>query len=119
DTDFDDDLRYFYQGEPFTGEAVETDPAGRVIGLITFRNGIAHGPDLEWYPDGTRRFEANVVNGNAVGISRQWHHNGQLAEETEFDERGEMVRFQHWNEDGSPAPVQQRALDLQGDQNTI
>jgi antitoxin component YwqK of YwqJK toxin-antitoxin module len=111
DTDFDDDLRYFYKGEPFTGEAVETDPAGRVIALTTFRNGIEHGPNLGWYSDGTRRSEIQVINGNAVGTSRHWHRNGQLAEENNFDEHGELVSRRRWNEDGSPAPVPQRALD--------
>lgn len=111
DTDFDDDLRYFYDGEPFTGEAVETHPNGQVINLITFRNGVEHGPQLGWYPDGSRRSETNVVNGNPVGISRRWHRNGQLAEEGEFDEHGTMTGFCRWDEEGSPIPVPQRALD--------
>jgi len=51
DLDFDDDLQYFYNGEPLTGEAVETAPTGEVIVLTTFRNGIEHGPQRGWYRD--------------------------------------------------------------------
>lgn len=111
ETDFDDDLRYFHQGKPFTGEAIETAPTGELIALTTFRNGIEDGPHLGWYRDGSRRSETTVVNGKAVGISRKWYPNGQIAEEVEFDENGEMVMLRRWNEDGSPAPVRQRALN--------
>lgn len=111
DLDFDDDLQYFYRGEPFTGEAVETAPTGEVIALTTFRNGTEHGPQRGWYRDGSRHSEMTVVNGVAVGTAREWHPNGQIAEEGGFDENGEMVSLRRWNEDGSPAPVRQRAID--------
>jgi len=39
EADFDDDLRYFHQVEPFTGEAIETAPTGELIALTTFRMG--------------------------------------------------------------------------------
>ena len=107
--DFNDDLQYFYDGEPFTGETVETAPTGEVIALTTFRDGIEHGPQRGWYRDGSKKSEVTAVNGLAVGTAREWHPNGQLAEESEFNDRGEMVRVQRWHEDGSPAPVQQRA----------
>jgi len=55
---------------------------------------------------------SNLNTGSkAVGISRKWYPNGQIAEEVEFDENGEMVMLRRWNEDGSPAPVRQRALN--------
>jgi antitoxin component YwqK of YwqJK toxin-antitoxin module len=112
DLDFDDDLQYFYKGELFTGEAVETAPTGEVIALTTFRNGIEHGPQQGWYRDGSIKSELTVVDGLAVGTAREWHPNGQLAEESEFNGRGEMVSVRRWNEDGSPAPVRQRARSM-------
>lgn len=112
DLDFDDDLQYFYKGEPFTGEAVETAPTGEVIALTTFRNGIEHGPQRGWYRDGSKKSEVTVVNRRAVGTAWEWHLNGQLAEESEFNDRGEMVHVRRWHEDGSPAPVQQRARSI-------
>lgn len=112
DLDVDDDLQYLYNGEPFTGEAVETAPTGEVIALTNFRDGIEHGPQWGWYRDGSKKSEITVVNGRAVGTAREWHPNGQLAEESDFNDRGEKSRMRRWHEDGSPAPVQQRARSM-------
>ncbi len=106
DTDMDDGQRFRYRDELFTGELVETDQAGAVIALTTVRNGIAHGPDRGWYPDGTLQSEIEVVDGRAVGTSREWHHNGRLAEERLFDDRGRLVMTRRWNEDGSLIPAE-------------
>lgn len=43
DTDMDDNLSYTYNGELFTGEVVETNPAGDVIELGEYRLGVEHG----------------------------------------------------------------------------
>jgi antitoxin component YwqK of YwqJK toxin-antitoxin module len=102
DTDMDDAQRFLYRGALFTGELVETDPAGTVIALTTIRNGIAHGPDRGWYPDGTLRSEIEVVDGRAVGTSREWHPNGRPAEERDFDEHGRLIAVRSWAADGTP-----------------
>ncbi len=104
DTEFGSDLRYLYEGEPFTGEAVETISEGQVVALSTYRNGLAHGPMFEWYPDGQRKFEGEARDGRAVGVSREWHRNGQLAEERIFDEEGDLVSVRRWDEQGAPQP---------------
>lgn len=104
DTDQDDALRYVYNGELFTGEVVEMDKAGNVVGLTTVREGIPHGPDLGWYPDGRLEGETQVVDGRVVGTSRHWHPNGQLSEERDFDHRGHLVAVRRWNADGAPVP---------------
>lgn len=106
DIDFDDNLRHFYQGAPFSGEAVETDPHGNVVELITFQNGFEEGPQLAWYSDGSRKYESVISNGNPVGLVRKWYRNGHLQEERQFDASGQMVRVQRWHEDGSPVAVQ-------------
>lgn len=104
DTDIDDSLHYLYQGEPFTGEVVETNQAGQILNLITLSGGRGHGLELSWHPNGQLKTETTLEDGRAVGISRAWHPNGQLADEREFDDDGDLVSVIRWNEDGSPAP---------------
>lgn len=111
DTDIGDDLIYRYQGEPFTGELVETNRTGQIITLITLVEGRRHGPELSWFPTGQLETETILEHGRPIGTSRAWHSNGQLADERVFDEQGRVVESRRWNEDGSPAPVQRRAVD--------
>lgn len=35
-------------------------------------------------------------------MSREWHPNGHLAEEREFNDRGRLVAIRRWAEDGTP-----------------
>ena len=72
DTDFDDGLRYFYKGEPLTGEAVETDPDGNMIEITTFRNGVEEG--RSWH--GTRTAHANTRACCRMGIPSAWCASG-------------------------------------------
>lgn len=107
--DIGDDLAYYYEGELFTGEVVETDQNGHIIAFLTLVDGRGNGPEWLWFSDGRLKTETMVRDGRAVGVSREWHPNGQLAQESEFDAQGQMMSIRRWNEDGSPAPVQQRA----------
>lgn len=112
ETDIGDDLAYRYKGELFTGEVVETDPHGRIISLLTLTDGRGNGPELSWFSNGQLKTETTLRDGRPVGASREWHANGALADERVFDERGFLVEYRRWNEDGSPAPVQQRARSM-------
>lgn len=113
DTTLDDDASHFlYDGEPFTGELVETDPAGSVIALTPVVDGRRHGLEQAWYRDGTLRSETTVVGGVAMGTSKEWHPNGRLAEERDFDDRGDLVAVRRWSEDGSPVALDRSRRDL-------
>lgn len=70
DFDTDDYIVVLYEGEPFTGEGVETDVDGNVLTLSTYVNGREHGPQYEWYSDGTPRVQGQVDD-LAVGT---WKH---------------------------------------------
>lgn len=98
---------YFYGDQPFTGEAIETISNGTVIALTTIRDGIPHGPNVEWYPNGQVEYEATIRDGIVVGTSRLWHANGQLAEERDHDDYGHMIGCRRWDESGVPAVDQQ------------
>ena len=102
DTSFDDGFTYMYEGEPVTGEIVETDPDGNVVTVIPVVDGVPNGTERAWYPDGTLRLEIPMVNGAVRGTSRQWHPDGRLAQECDFDDRGDLVAIREWTEDGTP-----------------
>lgn len=101
----DEPERFLYNGERFTGEAVETNEDGTIIGLNTYRNGYEEGPQREWYPDGSLRSEYWVINGRITGEAREWHDNGRLAKLQHWNEFGEMTAHEEWNENGEPDPI--------------
>jgi antitoxin component YwqK of YwqJK toxin-antitoxin module len=100
DTDMDEAQRVLYQGVPFTGEVVETDDEGTVIGLNTYRDGREDGPQREWFNDGMLRSEYHAAGGLPTGESREWHTNGQLARRQEFDQYGVLRLREVWDENG-------------------
>jgi hypothetical protein len=97
-----DDLRLEYQGEPFTGEVVETIGGVTVLSQDFYVDGIPDGPSREWYVDGTLEAEGRMSHGRPTGLFRRWHPNGQLAKEKEFNVRGELVATREWDENGQP-----------------
>lgn len=77
------------------------DANGTVIGLITYWQGILHGPQTIWYPSGQKRQEGVNDAGLAVGEWWKWHPNGKLAERRTFDDRGLPLARERWDEDGN------------------
>ncbi|MEU9371757.1 hypothetical protein AB0D71_45540 [Streptomyces avermitilis] len=105
EVDMDPGQRLLYRGELFTGE-VEERLGGAVVSLETYADGVLHGPNQEWYKDGTLRSEGTAREGRPVGITRDWHPNGTLAAEREFTEDGlTMVSHREWDETGQPTRV--------------
>jgi antitoxin component YwqK of YwqJK toxin-antitoxin module len=102
DTSQDDGFTYTYEGRPFTGEVVDTDDHGNVVGLTPVVDGIPNGVERAWYPDGTLRLEIMMVRGVAVGTSRRWYPDGRLAEERDIDERGDLAAVRRWDREGRP-----------------
>ncbi|MGV9409186.1 toxin-antitoxin system YwqK family antitoxin [Nocardia sp. NPDC003693] len=98
-----DDLRLEYRGEPFTGEVVETI-GDQLLSQVFYVDGVQHGADREWWADGPLKSEGEVRHGRAVGTFREWHHNGQLAREKQFNERGRLVSVTTWDDEGNPIP---------------
>ncbi|AXK86427.1 hypothetical protein IU436_22940 [Nocardia farcinica] len=99
-----DDQRLEHDGEPFTGEVVE-QVGGQLVSQQFYVDGLAHGPEREWWADGGRKAEGEMRHGMPVGVHRFWHRNGQLAEEREFDDAGRMIRRRKWDENGDPVEI--------------
>jgi hypothetical protein len=92
-------LLVLYEDEYFTGEMVDVED-GRLTGVTGYRGGMEHGPQWEWFPDGRLQLTGRCDGGIAVGEWREWHENGQLAEHTVFDERGDVRLRRRWDERG-------------------
>ncbi|MEU7639521.1 MULTISPECIES: toxin-antitoxin system YwqK family antitoxin [unclassified Streptomyces] len=97
----DEGARLIYEDDLLTGEAVSRDRQGRVIGLLSFVDGVSSGPQTEWYPDGTKKSEGRTRYGLAIGDWRKWHPNGQLAEHKVFSTQGRYERVQKWDKEGN------------------
>jgi antitoxin component YwqK of YwqJK toxin-antitoxin module len=53
-----------------------------------------------YHPNGALRFEGDIVDGKARGISRTWHPNGQLATETPMRDGNAHGTRKQWAQDG-------------------
>lgn len=116
--DMDGSQRLLYRGEPFTGEVVE-HLGDALVSLESFRNGVPHGPNREWYEDGTLRSEGQARDGRAVGVTREWHKNGTLAVEKVIAEDGlTLLSHQHWDENGQSMRIW-RGAGRDGRQNKV
>ncbi|MFD0774129.1 toxin-antitoxin system YwqK family antitoxin [Streptomonospora algeriensis] len=102
DIDFDETEMVFYEGEPFTGEVVETDRAGNIVAAVAYNQGYRHGPWREWHSNGNLLIEGRVEFGKGpVGTWKKWHKNGALAEERRFDDHGRTLSIREWDENGA------------------
>jgi antitoxin component YwqK of YwqJK toxin-antitoxin module len=99
----DETARLHHDGELFDGEVETTDADGNVIGLVTYWQGIPHGPQTLWYPNGQKRQEGVNNAGLPVGEWRKWHPDGRPAEFRTFDDHGQPLSRTRWDEDGNPA----------------
>lgn len=87
-------------GERFTGTAVDRFPDGSLLGETEHRNGVPDGLSRTYWRGGGLRIEEWVLYGIRLR-SRNWHQNGQLAEDTVTDDRGAVVRHARYDEDGT------------------
>jgi antitoxin component YwqK of YwqJK toxin-antitoxin module len=107
DTMIDDDgVTMLHHGTPFTGEVVETSMDGTVIRMNTYRDGLEHGPQREWYYEDGLREEYHAVAGQITGVAQEWHENGRPAMRRQYDERGVLRKQETWDENGTPQPAE-------------
>jgi hypothetical protein len=73
-----------FEGEAFTGIAIELGPAGQAIAEVPYRFGKYHGPQREWDESGRLREEEYFNRGVRHGVARAW------------DEQGRVTRDEIW-----------------------
>ncbi|WPO93165.1 hypothetical protein [Chryseobacterium sp. HR92] len=79
ESDFDANIQdyytyMYYKGEPFTGTLVDENT------VTQFKNGNAHGKSVEYYDNGQLAEESYFDNGNYVSY-KSWYLNGKMKSE--------------------------------------
>jgi len=59
-----------------------------------------HGPDLEWYPDGTPKLERAFHHGEPIGLWRAWFPSGQQRSESFHGPSAAPQPMRWWHENG-------------------
>lgn len=99
DLDFDDNHRYVWEGEPFTGIGYE-EQGGQLISEAEYRDGYQDGPSREWYPSGVVKSEKAYRYSTAHGVFSSYDEEGHL-KERKLLEYGIPVWSESFAADGS------------------
>jgi hypothetical protein len=94
-----DDQLMLWQGQPFTGVAVEFFPDGKLCSEVPHVNGLEHGLLRAWHRSGQLRREANLWYGGLHGYAREWDEQGRLISER-LGELGIAIAEKQWDEQG-------------------
>ncbi|MGW8439315.1 hypothetical protein ACWGKS_29605 [Nocardiopsis sp. NPDC055879] len=98
--DFIDEFQASYQGEGFTGYAVELDSG--FVNYRTYISGIARGPEYTRTSDGMLdSFSHVAVNQPVLGGSYTWGEDGELLSEIIFDDSQRIHTVKKWDSFGS------------------
>lgn len=103
----DDDLEYnfekglyYYQGIPFTGQAVGCFPDDTLSYETTFINGLHDGIQKRWYPSGKLEAVYHFLKGGGHGTNQEWYESGKIRKE-EIIEFGVKIQRIEWDEQGN------------------
>ena len=91
---------HYLDGEPFTGIAFSVTKDGFERSQLEYRNGLRWGASKEWYGPDLPKVDATYYKGVLHGRAREWHRNGQLAEDGEY-EYGIVLWEKQWDEEGN------------------
>ncbi len=100
DVEWDDAMTLLHNGEPVTGDVVETTVDGFVLSSDHYVAGVLDGPTREWWPGGPLKAEGTARGGRLVGTYREWHDNGTLALRKQYDADGLLVSERRFDRDG-------------------
>lgn len=87
-----------YNKGQFNGEVWLYYPNGQLKRELHFQNGKRQGMDRLWTENGTLLIEGQYIDDLPMGTGRIWHENGILAQEITYDNLGEPVAIQRWDE---------------------
>ena len=88
-----------YKGSAFSGIAYEVDSVGSLVCEEEFVDGVREGMSRMWHDNGVLAEETRMHRDSPHGESRQWWPNGQLRSVAEF-EHSMCVRRSSWSEAG-------------------
>lgn len=98
--EYDEDLVYYYEGEPFTGVAFSDDSTGR--SEVQLVNGLQDGPARDWCENGALKVEENYRENVKHGQVKEYFPDGRLKVDavyeygvlmwsTEYDNEGNVI----------------------------
>ena len=99
DLEYPGDGLYYFNGEPFTGIAYSLTKEGWEKSQAEYREGLRWGPAKEWYGPDKPMVDSYSFKGVLHGRAREWHKNGILAEDGEY-EYGITLWEKNWDEEG-------------------
>jgi len=109
--DFDEDLENYYYPKGtkilFSGIAVEYYSNGQKSLQEEIVDGKNHGKCTSWYENGQLKHEGNFIKGRVVGITKRWYSSGNLEREENWIQDDNDITGQKllsrtmYNEDGS------------------
>lgn len=102
---------YLHQETPFTGIAFELGRTGTLEAETEYLDGLRHGLQKMWYPDGAIASEGTFQNDVIHGTFREWHPDGTLALE-QVGEFGILLSEKAWDERGQV--VKEYSIDVGG-----
>ncbi len=100
-----DDLEYNYDGLvmhdgiPFSGEAFELHPDGKISFEGSYDFGRLSGVSHEYYPSGTLKSEFLFRSGVRHGAGKEWYPDGKIRAETLY-ESGILLKRLEAGDDG-------------------
>lgn len=89
---------YTYDDEPFSGIGYYTTPTGEIDTEIEYENGDRKS-ERSWYDNRQLKKEILIFTDEDEVLTRRWHENGVLAEET-LAEGGFISKRKRWDEAG-------------------
>lgn len=103
EVEWDAAMTLLHNGEPVTGDVVETTVDGFLMSSDHYVDGVLDGPTREWWAGGPLKSEGTASRGKLVGTYREWRDNGTLALEKEFGSDGLAVAERRFDENGRPS----------------
>jgi antitoxin component YwqK of YwqJK toxin-antitoxin module len=76
--------KYYYNVVPYTGTAIRYQKDGSTFAVMDFKDGLLHGPNIQWYPGNKKQFEGQWLNGKKEGDWTQWYESGQPASKEQW-----------------------------------
>jgi len=83
DLDVDENHTYFFEGNPFTGVAIERTSEGMTIARTLFVSGFKEGLMSLWYPCGQLKMTVEYHNNMAHGRFVEYSQDGRVLSEGE------------------------------------
>ncbi|MGS2808675.1 toxin-antitoxin system YwqK family antitoxin [Nocardia sp. MW-W600-9] len=88
-----------YAGRPYSGQVVTRldaeDERSPITRVTRYLDGLPHGPEISWYPDGTTRSTGQFAEGRAVGTWLDRRPDGTPERRVEFSDAGKVVSVEN------------------------